>query len=294
MADDPPLELARRPGRPAASADPGASAPEPTFHPERYGHTPEREDAAAQVGRVLTPALSLLVAIPASFLPAPWRHKLHLDRTALGPGTVLGCLIVGVAAVLLGAHFYQAFLDGMAAERLATLRQLALAAGEKGQLDYGPMMVVGLQSYLEFLFTPAGLVCLYLFAESLLRGAAVAGGFRLPTLPLWLLELARAGVAAVIARHRLGALVADEITRGPGGVLWRIATCRDRGWSRETTLSYEDRFYQVTQVEDRGAGPRRYLYTVQQSPPGLVIRHFVGYAPDALLPLHRRDAGSPR
>ena len=294
MADDPPLELARRPGRPAASADPGASAPEPTFHPERYGHTPEREDAAAQVGRVLTPALSLLVAIPASFLPAPWRHKLHLDRTALGPGTVLGCLIAGVAAVLLGAHFYQAFLDGMAAERLATLRQLALAAGEKGQLDYGPMMVVGLQSYLEFLFTPAGLVCLYLFAESLLRGAAVAGGFRLPTLPLWLLELARAGVAAVIARHRLGALVADEITRGPGGVLWRIATCRDRGWSRETTLSYEDRFYQVTQVEDRGAGPRRYLYTVQQSPPGLVIRHFVGYAPDALLPLHRRDAGSPR
>ncbi|MCC6995353.1 MAG: hypothetical protein IT370_12145 [Deltaproteobacteria bacterium] len=291
MADDPPLELARRPGRPAASPDTGAGTPEPNFHPERYTHAPEREDAAAHVGRVLTPALSLLVAIPASFLPAPWRHRLHLDRTALGPGTVLGCLIVSVAAVLLGAHFYQAFLDDMAAERLATLRQLAEAGAEKGQLSYGPMMVVGLQSYLEFLVTPAGLGCVYLFGESLVRGAAVAGGFRLPTLPLWLLELARAGVAAVLARHRLGALVPDELTRGPGGVLWKIATCRERGWNRETTLSYQDRFYQVTQMEDRGAGPRRFLYTVRQSPPELVIRHFVGYAPDALLPLHRRDAG---
>lgn len=289
MADDPPLELARRPGRPAASPDPGAAPPEPHFHPERYTHTPEPEDAAAHVGRVLTPALSLLVAIPASFLPAPWRHKLHLDRTALGPGTVLGCLIAGVAAVLLGAHFYQAFLDGMAAERLATLRQLAVAAGEKGQLEYGPMMVVGLQSYLDFLLTPAGLACLSLFGESLVRGAAVAGGFRLPTLPLWLLEVVRAAIAALVARHRLGALVADELTRGPGGVLWRIATCRERGWSRETTLSYEDRFYQVTKIEDRGTGPRRYQYTVRPSPPELVIRHFVGYAPDALLPVHRRQ-----
>ncbi|MFQ5724072.1 MAG: hypothetical protein ACE5G6_06230 [Terriglobia bacterium] len=206
--------------------------------------------------------LAFLASVLLSFLPpryrAWWRHEEseEMSRAAL----VSGFLQVFVCGLLFIIGFF-AYVGFFGHARKAVISQLA---------------------WLEYVFTPQGLLLGYLSIEGTVRlYVALVSGEALGTLPLYVVAWVQGRAERARAERTLGPAVADRVERGDGRDYdWRIATCRPKpNWDRLMTVAYQDELYEVVK-EERLAKPRPYVYFLRKIPEGKVVRGLHHYHPD--------------
>lgn len=125
----------------------------------------------------------LVVAVPVSLLPEATQRRFGLRGLPVGFGTAVSGAIQAMVAVALGAYLYQLHIASLLEAQQHIAREVA------GQRN-GVLMGAGASHFLGFLFfTPAGLACLYLFVEGVLRGMlSLATGTPVGMFALWLVE----------------------------------------------------------------------------------------------------------
>jgi hypothetical protein len=207
--------------------------------------------------------VALLIALPASLLPAAWRARMP-QGLPMAAGTVITGAAQVLAAFVAGAWAFPRFAAGL----MAQASEVAAAAPVDGR---AVAMIQGAAVWFAFLTSPLGLALLGCEVEGLIRlaGAATTGE-PLGTLPLWLLEHAGSRLRRWRDLRRLPPLVPDEVLREGDGL--RIASCRRRPWDKLITIEIEDRFYRVVGHETLPAGPRPHVYRLAPLAPGAIIR----------------------
>ena len=142
-------------------------------------------------------------------------------------------------------------------------------------------MGVGMTSLIEYMFQPLTLVLVFFTFEGLIRGiAAFINGEVIPTTPLLGLAWFH-GLGERRAREAaLGPLVEDKVTpmETPAGGL-RIESCRPKLWSELTTISYDDRLFEIDTIGEQGL-PRRFVYVLRPAAPHKLVRGLHHYRVD--------------
>ncbi|MEE9233960.1 MAG: hypothetical protein V3U28_00785 [Candidatus Acidoferrales bacterium] len=200
--------------------------------------------------------LAFLASVLLSFLPpryrAWWRHEESEEMTR--------------AALVSG--FLQVFVCGL----------LFMGAF----IVYAPTAGISKMAWLEYVFTPQGLLLGYLSVEGTVRVyVALVSGEALGTLPLYVVAWVQGRAERARAERALGPAVADRVERGDGREYdWRIVTCRPKpNWDRLMTVAYQDELYEVVK-EERWAKPRPYVYFLRKMPEGKVVRGLHHYDPN--------------
>lgn len=132
----------------------------------------------------------------------------------------------------------------------------------------------------EYLIRPVSLALMYFAIEGVVRWIApVVQGETIGTMPLQLVAWAHEGLLRERRRRDLGPSVEDEVQTGSGkDFQLRIASCRPKAWTRLTTVSYQNKLYELER-EEMGAAPRRFIYVLRIRPEGKVIRGLHHYDP---------------
>jgi hypothetical protein len=125
----------------------------------------------------------LILAVPASLLPEATQRRFGLRDLPVGFGTAVSGALQAVIAVALGVYLYELHTASLGAAQ-------DYIAAEVSNQQNGVLMGAGASHFLGFLFfTPAGLACLYLFVEGVLRGMlSLATGTPVGMLVLWIIE----------------------------------------------------------------------------------------------------------
>lgn len=213
--------------------------------------------------------LGFLASIVLSFLPSRYRRGWrHTESEEMGTATA-------VSGGMQGFIFLLFFVVGF--------------------LDYLPEVGISKLGWLEYIFTPRGVVLGYFALEGVARFViGLASGEAVGTLPLHLLAWVQERRERKHAERALGPLVADTVDRGDGRAYdLRIASCRPKpNWDRLMTVAYEDTFYEVA-GERQGNPPRRFVYLLRKMPQGKVIRGLHHYRPDEALDKETKPSMNP-
>jgi len=221
----------------------------------------------------------LLLSIVTSLLPERYRSRLTWAFTLTGGAIISGALeLVACLGVLL--YRYIRFADF----RMNSIPTHAvLGAAEKG--GETAVMGMGLFLFAEYLLQPLTLLLAYFAFEGLVRAAAaVVSGEVIPTLPLQLVAMAHGRIAKAQHERDLGPPIEDLVSPGAGDFALCIASCRPKPWTPMTTISYEDKLYELARQE-HAEPPRRWVYVLRQRPESKVIRgEIYHYHPDEVMP----------
>lgn len=209
--------------------------------------------------------LALLVAIPISLLPEPWRERhRHLPLVA---GT-------GAGGTLQLTGFLLAWMAGL--YRYATGTWLFFQSASLEAT--GSKNASGAVVWFLYLLSPLSIVLLVGAAEGAARVAAFWTNEPCGSLLLWTAEKA---VRRVRNRKpsRRGPPPRDELTRlGEGRV--RIATSEPfERWHELMTVELEGAYFRVTSHARREGDPREYVYELEPVPAGWMMRGLEKYAP---------------
>lgn len=223
--------------------------------------------------------LLALLGIFVSLFPERYRKRffpnasVDTQRGALLSGIVemFGCLALFIVRYLFFIQW-----------RPQTVAELAKKKGVEEVL--GNTMVqfgIGMTTMLEYLIQPLTLLIIFFIFEGLVRGlAAFISGEVVPSLPLqavaWLHGLSERRAKEI----SLGPLVEDVVkpVDTPAGGLC-IESCRPNEWNRLTTISYDDRLFEVETSAEQGL-PRRFLYVLRPAPANKIVRGLHHYRVD--------------
>ncbi len=221
-----------------------------------------------------------LIGVVLSLLPDRYRSRLPWGMVSPSAAIASGVLqMLGVFGLLI--YRYVLFFN----EQMGAIpTNTVVAATEQG----GDTAVrgLGLILLLAYLLRPLTLLLIYFVIEGLVRvAAAIISSEIVPTLPLQLIALAHARIAKAKHEHDLGPLVEDLVSPGAGDFALCIASCRPKAWTHLSTISYQDRLYELVR-EDHAQPPRPWLYILRKRPESKVIRGAIHhYRPDELLPV---------
>jgi hypothetical protein len=231
----------------------------------------------------------MIISIVASLLPQRYRarlisdHDVNVRRGAMLSGMLqmLGCLAVAIVRYI---FFLQQRAGDMATVVIKKGAEEALASN-------GVQFGTGILALMEYMIQPLTLVLLYFTIEGLFRWlAALITDEVLPSLLLQLLAWVQEWHIERRAAARLGPLIADVVLADPApGIALRIESCRPREWTELTTISYQEKLYEVAHMEE-GAAPRRFIYELRPAPVSRLVRGLHHYSPDELLPKKAGDA----
>jgi hypothetical protein len=218
-----------------------------------------------------------------SLLPEMYRRRvafvLHVDA---GRGALLSGVAQCVVCTFLFCFGYLEFLQFRVGKFAS---DLIAHSAEDAMGNIAVQWGAGMVSLGEYMIRPLTLALVYFGFEGLVRfGAAVIHGETeiIPTLPLQLIAWAHTGLRAAKHRHDLDPLVEDQVFRDGISPVMRIATCRPKPWNALTTISYEDKLYELAQ-EEQGEPPRRYVYVLRPRPEHKVVRGLYEYDPQELV-----------
>ena len=222
--------------------------------------------------------IRILLSIVTSLLPERYRSKLGWGFTVT-PGVIASGFVQLVGCLGFILYRYILFADF----RTRSMSQAMMGAAEQG--GDTAVMGAGLFILAEYMFQPVTLVLVYFAIEGLVRAAAgIISAEVVPTLPLQLLAMAHGRAAKAKHEHDLGPLIEDLVQPGAGDFALCIASCRPKPWTKMSTISYEDVFYELVR-EDPGPPPRRWVYVLRKRPESKIIRgEIYRYRPDELLP----------
>ncbi|HEY5163101.1 MAG TPA: hypothetical protein VII81_08820, partial [Terriglobales bacterium] len=85
----------------------------------------------------------------------------------------------------------------------------------------------------------------------------------------------------------------DLVQPGSGDFALVIASCRPKPWNNMTTISYEEKLYELAR-EAQAQPPRRWVYILRKRPESKIIRGALyQYRPDEVMPEEPAEAASP-
>ena len=232
--------------------------------------------------------IRLLLGILLSLLPERYRSRFGWGFVSAASAVTSGALqLVACLGILL--YRYILFADRRV---MAMPSHVVLGAAEKG--GQTAVMGMGLFVLAEYLIQPLTLLLTYFAIEGLVRIAAgVVSGEVVPTLPLQLLALAHFKAAAAKHERDLGPPVVDLVQPGSGDFALVIASCRPKPWNNMTTISYEEKLYELVR-EEQAQPPRRWVYVLRKRPESKIIRGALyQYRPDEVMPKEPAEAASP-
>ena len=223
--------------------------------------------------------LRLLISIVTSLLPERYRSRLGW-AFPLTPGMITSGVLQLVTCLGILLYRYIQFAD-FRTRSIPT--HVILGAAEQG----GDTAVMGMGLFLlaEYLLQPLTVLLIYFAFEGFVRAAAaIISSEIVPTLPLQLLALAHGRLAQAKHEHDLGPVIEDLVQPGAGDFALCIASCRPKAWTRLSTISYEDKLYELVR-EDHAQPPRPWVYVLRKRPESKIIRGEIHhYRPDELLP----------
>jgi len=210
-----------------------------------------------------------------AFLPPRYRKIQALRDPAIVSALLEGFLAVGF---MIGRIYAFVSRPGLVSDKLAN--QLFV---KKGGEFMAANAVAGAAS---FWLDPIVWICLFFFFESLIRYfAAIEGSSIVGTLPLYAISTVHGLLERSAHKRYLGALIADQITRGDEklGYALVVRSCRPKlDWNRLVTVEYRNEFYECYR-EDQGPPPRRFIYYLRKSPANRLVVVIRNYKPDEVL-----------
>ena len=232
--------------------------------------------------------LDTLLSIPIALLPEYWRKK--WGRTAgvdVSQGAFISaCLeiLICIPSFLVGYIF---FLD---ANVKALGGEVIKRGAETVLVSENVQFGMGIMSLGTYLFRPTSMLLAFFGLEGVLRAlAASITGESLGTAPLALAALIHRGIAHWRAVKALGPRVVDEVQKNTGACDLYIASCRQKPWTKLTTVEYEDKLYELV-VQREGVPPRPYIYIMKLVPANKLVRGMHHYAPDEELTEKEKQA----
>ena len=225
------------------------------------------------------------VSVIAALVPERYRARWSWGFVSPSAAITSGA-IQFFACVILAIVRYVTFAN----QRLfAVPTQATMKAAETG--GETAIMGLGLVVLADYVIQPVTIVLLYFMIEGLVRAAAaIATSEIVPTLPLQLVAMAHAKASHAKRERELGPPVPDLVQPGSGEFALVIATCRPKIWTWMTTISYDDRLYELVR-EEAAEPPRRWVYVLRKRPESKVVRgEIYHYRPDELMPKAEADA----
>ena len=222
--------------------------------------------------------MNLLASAFLSLLPKRYRALFTPYDDVPSEGALLSGLFqfLGCLGLIIRGYF------SYASARMAELPtdQLLKASEKNGE---SAIMLLGPMFVLEYVLHFTTLLLIFMVLEGVVRAiAAVAATETLPDLPLYLLARLHTKLQADSHERSLGARLADEVQIDPTGESLEIKSCRPKEWTNLTTISHEDKFYELVS-EQKTAGPRQFVYRLRKKPPTAVIRGIYAYDPNEAL-----------
>ncbi len=256
---DRPLALPPRPVAAVLSAPPAPVEPVPVSH------------VAARVAfETAGPVVDLLLSIPLSLLPEPWRER--FAGLSLARGTALSGVLEALGSLAIAFYAFRRFSG-------AVLESAGDRVLEQGSSE-AQLMGLGLASILAFTLTPLGAACAYGFAEGLARAfAGLAAREAVGTLPLFLAERAVAGARTLPGRMRLGRWVPDVSRPGEAGGTLVILSARPKPWDARSTIRVEGELYGLAGPARSDDPERPHAYLLGPLPGDHMIRGVIDWPP---------------
>jgi hypothetical protein len=235
--------------------------------------------------------IRLLISIVLALFPERYRYRLGY---AIGVDAHRGALVGGIiecsACGLIYCFRYIYFLN----ERVGRFAEQIIGQGSEGAMaNPNVQFGAGMVSLAEYVIHPVSLLLLYFTFEGLVRWvSALVHDEIVPTLPLQLIEWAHHGIATAKHERDLGPAIEDLVQPGSGDFALVIASCRPKPWTKMTTISYDDKLYELSH-EESAQPPRTWVYVLRRRPESKIVRGAVyHYHPDELLPIEEQAAAA--
>jgi hypothetical protein len=227
--------------------------------------------------------MNIVVSILLALLPETYRERFGVHAVP-SQGGLVGGLLEALSALFLLIHGYHSYTT----QRLAAIDVTIMTkAAEKG----GESAVMGLGSLLllEYALHPLTLLLVFLVVEGIVRiWTAAVSGESLPSFPLYLLSLLHTRLNGTYQEKRMGKRISDDVQCSTDGASLHIASCRPKEWNQLTTVSYDDRLYELVRTKE-GVAPRPFVYILRKKPVMAVIRGIYHYHPDEVLEAGQRN-----
>lgn len=209
--------------------------------------------------------IGLLLALPISFLPAPWRERWR-QRLPLVAGT-------GVTGTIQLIGFLLLWMAGLYQYATGTWPMFQGAA----HAATGSTNASGAVVWFLYLLSPMSIVCLIGAAEGAVRLGAFWTDEACGSLVLFSLE--RGIRWWKTPRARKGPPPRDELTRLENGAI-RIASADPfERWHELMTVEVDGAFYRVANYHKDAGSPREHVYELEPVPEGWTMRGLDKYAP---------------
>jgi hypothetical protein len=236
--------------------------------------------------------IRLLISIVLALFPERYRQSMGY---AIGVDPHRGALVGGIiecsACTLIFCFRYIAFMQGRVGK---FADQMIQKSAEDAMGSISVQYGAGMVSLGEYLIHPVSLLLVYFALEGLVRWvSALITDEVVPTLPLQLIAWAHYGVATAKHERDLGPPVVDLVQPGSGDFALVIASCRPKPWNNMTTISYEEKLYELAR-EAQAQPPRRWVYILRKRPESKIVRGALyQYRPDEVMPKEPAEAASP-
>jgi hypothetical protein len=222
--------------------------------------------------------LDTLLSIPVSLLPEFWRKRWYPTAGVdVSHGAFLSGLIeilICIPAFVVGYIF---FLD---ANVKALGGEVVKRGAEEVLISEHVQFGMGIMSLGAYVLRPTTLLLMFFALDGVFRAfAAAITGESLATAPLALAGFVHRRIEARRAERALGPRVVDDVQKNTGACDLYIMSCRQKPWSKLTTIEYGDKMYEL--VEQRaGVPPRPYIYIMNLIPKNKLVRGLHHYARD--------------
>jgi hypothetical protein len=224
-------------------------------------------------------AIEFIVSVLVALLPDRYRRQSAWRFVSTAGAVTSGALELTIFLVVL-LYRYVMFANNRV---FGGNPNVMLAAAERG--GNTAIMGTGLFTLAEYMLQPLTVLFAYFVIEGLARlSAAVASGEIVPSLPFQLIAWAHGAMEKKQRERELGPLVEDLVQPGHGEFALVIASCRPKTWTNMTTISYEDKLYELVK-EESAQPPRRWVYVLRKRPESKIVRgEIYTYRPDENMP----------
>ncbi len=224
-------------------------------------------------------AVQFVISIFVALLPERYRRRYAWRFVSSGGAIASGAVELTVALIIV-LYRYVLFANNRV---FGGKPDVLIAAAEKG--GDAAIMGSGLFILAEYMLQPLTVLLAYFVIEGLARlSAGIASGEVVPTLPLQLIAWGHDTMQAKQQVRELGPPVEDLVQPGHGDFALVIASCRPKTWTALTTISYEDKLYELVK-EEAAQPPRRWVYVLRKRPEGKIVRGTIyEYRPDENIP----------
>lgn len=224
-------------------------------------------------------SIEFLIGVIVALFPERYRRKFAWGYVSTAAAVTSGALELTIFLIVV---LYRYALFGR--NRIfGGNPDVMLAAAEKG--GHAAIMGSGLFILAEYMLQPLTILFAYFVIEGVARlAAAVASGEVVPTLPLQLIAWGHGALQSKQRERELGPPVEDLVQSGHGEFALVIASCRPKPWTEMTTISYEERLYELVK-EESAEPPRRWVYVLRKRPESKIVRgEIYDYRPDENMP----------